>query len=83
MNIPEPDEGVPVAVAFLPLHKRAFGLAIGIAAALITFLATAVYLLRDPHPGLDLALLSQYFAGYSVSWKGPSSEPAGPRSPAS
>lgn len=59
-----------LAIAFLPLHKRAFGIAAGAAAAIVTFLATAVYLLRDPHPGFELELLSEYFAGYSVSWRG-------------
>jgi hypothetical protein len=58
------------AIGFAPLHKRAFGVATGTAAALVTFLATAVYLIRDPHPGFDLGLLSQFFRGYSVSWPG-------------
>jgi hypothetical protein len=46
-----------VALAFAPLHKRAFGMAIGIASGL-------------PDQGVGLALLSQYFKGYSVSWGG-------------
>jgi hypothetical protein len=58
------------AFAFAPLHKRAFGTAIGATAALGTFLVTAIYLLRDPQPGFDLGLLAQYFAGYTVSWRG-------------
>jgi len=57
-------------LAFAPLHKRAFGMATGAAAALLTFLVTAVYLLADPHPGFDLGLLAQFFAGYTVSWTG-------------
>jgi hypothetical protein len=63
-----PDE--LVTRAFLPLHKAAFGMATGLASGLIVFFATAVYLLRDPHPGFDLSLLEQFFAGYSVSWPG-------------
>lgn len=59
-----------VAKAFLPLHKTAFGAATGTVAAIATFLATAAYLIRDPHPGFNLALLAQFFAGYSVSWAG-------------
>ena len=55
---------------FLPLHKRAFGVATGTVAALVTFLMTAAYLLRDPHPGIDLGLLSQFLTWYSVSWRG-------------
>lgn len=58
------------ALGFAPLHKRAFGIATGTVAALATFLATAIYLLRDPQAGLDLGLLSQFFVGYSVSWRG-------------
>jgi hypothetical protein len=59
-----------VALAFAPLHKRAFGIAIGLAAGLSVFLATAIYLLRTPEQGVGLVLLSQYFKGYSVSWSG-------------
>jgi hypothetical protein len=59
-----------VALAFAPLHKRAFGIAIGTACGLTIFLFTAVYLLREPEHGVGLALLSQYFKGYSVSWSG-------------
>jgi hypothetical protein len=59
-----------LTAAFLPLHKRAFGIATGSAAASIVFLVTSVYILRDPHPGFDLSLLAQYFAGYSVTWQG-------------
>ena len=63
-----PDEFV--ARAFLPLHKTAFGVSTGVVAALAVFFATAMYLLRNPHPGFHLSLLSQFFAGYSVSWPG-------------
>ena len=62
-------ESVAVA-AFLPLHKVAFGVAAAAVAAILVFLATAVYLVRAPDPGFDLGLLAQYFAGYSVSWPG-------------
>ena len=56
--------------AFAPLHKRAFGLAVGSASGLLVFLMTAVYLITDPEPAFDLGLLRQYFSGYSVSWPG-------------
>jgi hypothetical protein len=59
-----------LALAFAPLHKRAFGGATGTAAAVVVFLLTAVYLIRDPQPGFELGLLAQYFAGYTVSWPG-------------
>src|SRR5262245_41466620 len=57
-------------LGFLPLHKRAFGTATGTAAALVVFLATAIFLLRHPQPALDLDLLTQFLSWYSVSWKG-------------
>ena len=55
--------------SFLPLHKRALGTATGVAAATIVFFATAIALLRADH-SMPLWLLSQYFAGYSVTWTG-------------
>jgi hypothetical protein len=69
---PEQEDVLPpaVALAFAPLHKRAFGIAIGLACGLTLFLLTAAYLLRAPQQGVGLALLSQYFKGYSVSWGG-------------
>jgi hypothetical protein len=59
-----------VAAAFLPIHRVAFGVATSAAAAILTFLLTAIYLVRDPQPGFRLGLLAQYFAGYTVSWPG-------------
>jgi hypothetical protein len=56
--------------AFAPLHKRAFGVAIGAAAGLLVFGATLVYLYRAADVGPGLALLRHYFAGYTVSWPG-------------
>lgn len=59
-----------LSMAFAPLHKAAFGAAIGTAAALVVFAATIVSLLRDPGQRLPLYLLEQYFEGYRVSWAG-------------
>ena len=59
-----------LALAFAPVHKRAFGMAAGIASAMLAFGVTAIYLLRKPDPGFNLGLLSEYFYGYSVSWRG-------------
>jgi glycosyltransferase involved in cell wall biosynthesis len=56
--------------AFLPMHKRAFGVATGVAAAVIVFLATVVTIVRHPQGDFGIHLLNQYFAGYSVSWPG-------------
>lgn len=57
-----------LVLAFAPLHKRAFGVAVGAAAGLMFFLATAIVLLRGSDVGLYL--LDEYFYGYSVSWGG-------------
>lgn len=59
-----------LTAAFLPLHKRAMGMAVAVAAAVVMFLITAIYLVRDADPGLELHLLANYFAGYTVSWQG-------------
>lgn len=57
-------------LAFAPLHKLAMGVACGTAAGLVMLLVTVVTLLREPMPGLDLGLVSQFFTGYTVSWPG-------------
>lgn len=69
---PDQKDALPpsVALAFAPLHKRAFGIAIGVVCGLTIFLLTVAYLLRDPENGVGLALLAQYFKGYSVTWAG-------------
>lgn len=56
--------------SFLPLHKRAFGVATGVAAALIVLVATVMATLRGTPEAEALGLLSQYFTGYTVSWTG-------------
>jgi hypothetical protein len=57
-------------LAFNPLHKRAFGMALGVASGLFFFLLTAVYLLRRPDVAFPLWILDEYFYGYTVSWTG-------------
>jgi hypothetical protein len=53
------------------MHKAAFGVATGLAAAILVFVARAVTLLRDvPSTDFGLELLDQYFAGYTLSWRG-------------
>jgi hypothetical protein len=67
-TVPElPDS---LVLAFAPLHKRAFGIAIGTATGLTIALITAVYLIRGAGPQVDLWLLKNYFWGYSPTWKG-------------
>ncbi|MGI9044262.1 MAG: hypothetical protein ACR2GK_09085 [Gemmatimonadaceae bacterium] len=55
---------------FAPVDKRAFGVAIGLASAIGVMALTTAELLMTPMPSLRLDLLSQFFAGYTVSWAG-------------
>ena len=66
---PESTE-LELTLAFAPLHKRAFGVAVGTAAGLSLFVATLVYSIREPTEGMGLWLLIQYFKGYSISLVG-------------
>ncbi len=67
-----PADTLPPALAHAvaPVHKRAFGMAVGVTFFLVAFGVTAIYLLRRPDPGFDLELLNEYFYGYTVSWRG-------------
>jgi hypothetical protein len=58
-----------LVLAFLPLHKRALGTGMGVAAGLMVFVLTIVHTARaaDPYP---LVLLSEYLYGYTVSLQG-------------
>jgi hypothetical protein len=56
--------------AFTPWHKRALGLAVGFTAALLVAAVTAFHVIVDPPTAPNLALLSNYFYGYDVSWRG-------------
>jgi hypothetical protein len=66
-----PEESPVMSVmlyAFAPLHKMAFGVAVGAAGAVLMVLLTLAGMFM---PGdFPLYLLSQYFKGYSVSWTG-------------
>jgi hypothetical protein len=68
-----PDESPVISAmlfAFAPLHKRAFGVATGVAGALFMVLLTLAGMFLPGASGFPLELLRQYFAGYSVSWLG-------------
>jgi hypothetical protein len=69
---PERNETISdrLQLAFRPLDKRAFGVAIGLAAGLVVAAVTVVALARDGEGARILTLLNQYFRGYSVSWPG-------------
>jgi len=69
-NLAEQDELPPdLMLAFLPLHKRAFGIAVGLTFGTLVFLVTAFAVVKGGPPDF-LPLLSFYFAGYTVSWPG-------------
>jgi hypothetical protein len=59
-----------LALAFAPLHKRNFGIAIGAACGLLVLAVTLVHVLTKPAEAPDLALLGYYFYGYDVSIRG-------------
>jgi hypothetical protein len=69
-----PQEDVQLTKAqmllFAPVDKRAFGVAIGTTWALAIFALTAAELLLEPHPSINLGLLSHFFKGYDVTWPG-------------
>ncbi len=57
-------------LAFSPLHKAAFGTATGVAGSLFVALLTTITIVSPGARAFPLALLAQYFAGYSVTWGG-------------
>ena len=63
----------PHVAVFEPLfpraHKRALGVAVGATAALLIFVITALHVVLRIE-GLPIGLLSQYFYGYEVTWRG-------------
>ena len=56
-----------LVLAFAPIHKLAFGVAVGMVAGLLLFGVTLGHVAFDPRQGEYLALLGQYFYGYTVS----------------
>ena len=58
------------ALAFAPIHKRHFGTAIGVAGALVVAGLTAIDVVTNRAGTSPLWLLTQYFSGYQVSWRG-------------
>lgn len=69
---PAADEQLPprVALVFAPLHKRAFGIAIGTAVGVTILAVTLVADLRNDAGRPGLGLLVNYFKGYSISPRG-------------
>ncbi len=59
-----------MVLAFAPLHKRVFGIAIGAACAVLLAAVTLMSIVRDPSDEIQLRILRAYFSGYSVSAAG-------------
>jgi len=59
-----------VALAFAPVHKRAFGTAVGFAAAAILFGLTIFHVVVRPAAAPPLGLLTLYLAGYRITIAG-------------
>jgi hypothetical protein len=69
--MPAPDRlSEELLLAFAPLHKAAFGLAVGIASGLLLFGVTAIVILRHAQDVINLNLLAPYLRNYSMTWKG-------------
>ena len=72
MTTPHTDDTTTdqVALAFAPIHKLALGVAVGMVAGLLLWAITLAHATFDPSHGEFLALLGQYFYGYTVSTTG-------------
>jgi hypothetical protein len=56
--------------AFAPLHKRAFGVAMGVAGATMMAAFTIAAILIPGAHEFPLFLVGQYFQGFTVTWPG-------------
>ena len=56
--------------AFAPLHKRAFGIATGVAGAVVMIWLTIAGMYMPGAHDFPLDLFGQFFRGYSVTWPG-------------
>ena len=73
--MPDEAEGTPalshsLVLAFVPLHKRAVGIAVGTASGLAVALLTILFIATGRPAEINLALLNQYFWGYTATWPG-------------
>lgn len=59
----------PLALAFAPIHKAAFGVAVGLPLGTVLLVATLYSTIRGDFPDF-MYLFSNYFRGYTVSWPG-------------
>ncbi len=69
----QPDTSLPepILLAFAPFHKTALGVAAGMVVGGLIFSLTLILVLKGGYPiGPNLALLGQYFPGYTVTFAG-------------
>ena len=59
-----------LALAFAPIHKLALGVAFGTVFGVLLFAVTMVTVALAPEGAESMALLGQYFYGYTVSTMG-------------
>jgi hypothetical protein len=64
-----PSPPPPIPLQLPRAHKSALGFAFGAIAGIMFFLVTAFHVVTQVD-GLPLYLLTQYFAGYDVTWTG-------------
>jgi hypothetical protein len=69
-DIESVDAEQAVLLAFAPLHKRALGVGVGVASALLLALLTGLTLLHAPDRRFPMHLLGEFLAGYDVSVRG-------------
>ncbi len=69
-GVREPPLPRELLLAFSPVHKSAFGIAIATVSALLVFVLTVLTMLQPPESRVRVELLAFYFRGYSVSWIG-------------
>lgn len=60
----------PLIRAFAPLHRSALGVAVGVVLGSLIFAVTLVSMSHGLHTSTSLALLGQYFIGYTVTLPG-------------
>jgi len=65
-----PLAAAPTTAALAPVHKLAFGIAVGAFCGLALFAVTVFHVVLKPRDALDIGILSEYLTGYSVSWTG-------------
>lgn len=59
-----------VVFAFAPIHKMALGIATGAVFGLLIFAVTCFHVIGQPPHAPPLALLANYFYGYTITWQG-------------